>query len=73
MSYGPKILRQCSPPPVLHVTCVMCHMSHVPCHLSRVPCHFFVKFGVVELDGEGPVINAATPPGFDCKEKTKAK
>ena len=30
---GLKILRQCSPPHICHVTHVTCHMSHVTCHM----------------------------------------
>ena len=38
-SYGAEILREGSPSPTCHVSCVTCHMSHVMCHMSRVTCH----------------------------------
>ena len=31
MSLGPELLRECSPPP-------LCHVSHVKCHLSCIKC-----------------------------------
>ena len=49
-SWGAKILRECSPP-------TMCHMSCVTCHV-----YFFMGLTkVVELVGGGSVINGSYP------------
>ena len=49
-SWGAKILRECSPP-------YMCHMSCVTCHV-----YFFLGLTkVVELVGGGSVINGSYP------------
>ena len=49
----------------------MCHVSHVMCHMSRVTCHVShvtknqnTLKKVVELVGQGSVINGATPSSF---------
>ena len=52
-----------------HVSHVMCHVSHVRCHMAGVTCQvshvmrtFFISIfldKVVELVGEGSVINRA--------------
>ena len=36
--WGSEILKECSPPPMCHMSCVTCHMSHVRCHMSGVTC-----------------------------------
>ena len=66
-SWEPEILRECSSPPICHMSHVICHTSHVTCHMSHVTCHmscvtchliFFDK--VVEPSGGRSVINWAT-------------
>ena len=39
-------MRQGSPPPTCHVSCVPCHMSHVTCHVKFFS-FFFFSFGNV--------------------------
>ena len=55
------VLRDGSPPPTCHVSCVTCHtqMSHVKCHMSHSPVIIFLSFSeqVVKLVGGGSVIN----------------
>ena len=69
------MLRECSPPTICHMSCVVCHvscvictMSHVTCHMSSVTCHMshvmchmshFFSGEVVKLIGGGSVINWA--------------
>ena len=67
-------MRQCSPPPVSHVSSVRCHVSGVKCQTSSVRRHVSLKketiyvvfFGskkdeVVELVSRGSFIKGATP------------
>ena len=68
-----KILRECSPDTMCHVSCVTCHMSHITCHVSPVTCKnkknyvFIEKKGRTKLDkgvelvGGGSVMNGAYP------------
>ena len=63
-------MRQCSPPPLCHISQALCHMSHVTCHLSCVTffsSSFFFFFKLAELFVEGSVFNGAPPSSF-CKE-----
>ena len=34
-------LREGSPPPTCHMSCVMCHMSRVTCHMSHIIIYFY--------------------------------
>ena len=49
--------------PSPHVPCHMSHVSRVRSHMSGVACQFFLLFSniLVELAGEGSVINRANP------------
>ena len=46
------------------MSCVMCHVSHLTCHVLCVRCEVscVIFFSLLELVGEGSVINGATPP-----------
>ena len=47
-----------------HMSCVMCHMSHVTCYMSHVTVYIYIYisfYKVVELIGEGSVINGRYP------------
>ena len=72
-----KILRECLPDTMCHVSCVTCHMSHITCHVSPVTCknkknYVFIeeKKGRTKLDkgvelvGGGSVMNGPTPSGY---------
>ena len=64
------MLREGSPPPACHVSCVTCHMICAICYVSRVQCHnfflycFFLNDKVVKLVGGGSDINRANLSRF---------
>ena len=53
-----------SPPPTCHVSHVTCHVSCVTCNLANIKKQEKID-KVVELVGEGSVINGAYPSSFE--------
>ena len=44
---GPEILREISPTPTCHVSCVTCHVSNATCHVT---CVIFFMEGLMSVE-----------------------